>query len=94
LTNHLKVGNVKEKHMISTLNNINPATPIGKLELAAIDTTEFTDAQFEGILMEHEIPNKKGLQDLLKVLETTVKKNRPNLYQKMRQYVNKIKLES
>jgi hypothetical protein len=82
--------------MITALNNIDPATPIGKLALAAISTTEFTDDQFKSMLLGYKIPEDpedKGLEDLLKVIQT-VEKNRPELYRKIEKQIRAIQSKS
>jgi hypothetical protein len=63
------------------LSNIDPDTPLGKIQLAGIATETVSDEQFEKLFRDFKIKDEKGLDDLLKILEI-MKVNRPVLYQK------------
>ena len=65
--------------MITVLSNIDPNTPLGKIRLAAIATNDFTDEQFEKMLMEHEVSSEDELAKILDV----VQKNRSELYKQL-----------
>jgi hypothetical protein len=71
--------------MIQVLNNIDPETKLGKMQLAAIAVNDFSDEQFEKMFLEYTVQvdaEAKGLEEVFKILDI-VEINRPILYKKI-----------